>query len=125
MKKTIKKQSKKNKHKSKNSNSNNYFTLYDDDKCVLKHCSKALKLGNKLLKINERKLKTLKCNRDIEKNHKFDKFNQVEIKYDYNPLHFPYNKITTSPCLELEHKLMNEDSILINKCKTKYCKNTN
>jgi hypothetical protein len=123
MKKTIKKQSNKNKNKSKNSN--NYFTLYDDNKCVLKHCSKELKLGNKLRKINERKLKTLKCNRDIEKNHKFDKFNQVEIKYDYNPLHFPYNKITTSPCLELEHKLLNDDSIPIYKCKTKYCKNTN
>ena len=118
MKKTNKKKSKKSKYTSKKIK--NIDTI--DNNCEQKHCSKELKLEKKLEKINEIKLKHLKCNYDSTLNYKFDKFNQVEIKYDFNPLHFPYNKITTSPCIEKKQTLLNAPILLVNKCRNKYCK---
>lgn len=121
MKKTNKKQSKNSKHTSKKSKKVN--SIYDI--CEKKHCSKELKLEKQLVKINNIKIKKLKCNYDRDLNDKFDKFNQVQIKYDFNPLHFPYNKITTSPCIEYKDKLLNaqyEPDFPMYKCRNKYCK---
>jgi hypothetical protein len=98
---------------------NNYNKISSDfDNCEKKYCKKELQKQKTLEKAKNK----IKCNYDEKLNYKFDKYNQVKIKYDYNPLHFPYNKIKTSPCIIEEKKLLNEPYLLVNNCVNKYCK---
>ena len=92
------------------------------NRCAKTHCSKELKIQKKCEKQNTKKADKLNCNLDETLNYKFDKYNQVKVTYDYNPLHFPLNKIKTSPCLKKQHKLLNDHSISTNKCINKHCK---
>jgi hypothetical protein len=84
--------------------------------CEKKNCAKERRLTKK---------KHLKCNSEESQNHKFDKYNQVKITYDWNPLHFPFNKIKSSPCLTAQHKLLNDPYIALNKCINAKCKKEN
>jgi len=112
---TKKTKTKINKTKNNNNNRNAYY------KCKKTHCSNELKLDKKINKMKSIKLKKLKCNYDVSQNYKFDKYNQITVKYDYNPFHFPYNKIKTSPCIKDTRKLLNQ-ILPGEKCADKYCK---
>jgi hypothetical protein len=87
------------------------------NKCEKKYCLQEVKNQ----KIRDNKAKSIKCNQDITKNHKFDKYNQITKKYDFNPLHFPFNVTETSPCKEEVHTLLNDPLNPIGKCIEKNC----
>ena len=93
------------------------------DNCEKKYCSKELKEEKAAEKRNMKILsKKPKCNYDETMNYKFDKYNQVKISYDFNPMHFPYNKIKTSPCIIEKDKLLNDPVIPVRNCLYKHCK---
>ena len=94
--------------------SNNY------DNCKKKYCSKEVKLQEQIEKKN--RLHRIKCNLDEKLNDKFDKYNKVKVIYDYNPLHAPFNKLTTSPCLREREGSLNDHYIPVSKCIKKHCK---
>ena len=91
------------------------------DNCKKKYCSKELKLEKQIEKKNRLDRKKIKCNYDEKLNDKFDKYNKVKVTYDYNPLHFPYNEMKTSPCLREQKRLFN-DHYPSTKCIRKHCK---
>ena len=92
------------------------------DNCKKKYCSKELKLEKQIEKKNRLDKIKIKCNYDEKLNDKFDKYNKVKVTYDYNPLHFPYNKMKTSPCLREQERSLNDHYIPSNKCIRKHCK---
>ena len=113
--KTTKKKTKKTKTKTK--------TTFDElIACEKKYCKKELRMEEQQEKQNRKLVQ--KCNYDENMNDKYDAFNKVKITYDFNPLHFPFNRRKTSPCMEHNRRVLNNPKTYMpmRNCTRKNCK---